>query len=201
MGYSTIIDIIGSIIVGGLLMLILFRTNSSAVENTYNYGNDLNAQQSLEIISRVIDYDFAKIGYCNYNGQFPDYTKAIKYADSTNFEFYADMNNDKVLDSVYYNLGSTSQLSKTPNPNDRILYRTVYLNTGPEVTPFTGITVFKLSYYDTTGNLMSFPITHPENISRIVVYLKTESAAPIDGAYASAFLESTKYVAYNINQR
>ncbi len=199
MGYTTIIDIIGSTIIGGLLMLILFRANSSAVENTYNYGSDLSAQQRLAITSRIIESDFSKIGYCK--GQFSDYAKAIKYADSTQIEFYSDIDNDEEMDSVTYRLGPTTELSNTANPSDRILYKTAYDTTLPQVTPFSGVTVFKLAYYDTSGTLMSFPITQPENIARIKIFLKTENAESINGEYAAAFLEDTKYVAYNINER
>ena len=199
MGYTTILDIIGSTIVGGLLILILFRANSSAVENTYNYGSDLSAQQKLGIISRLIDYDFSKIGYCK--NQFPDYKNAVALADSTQFKFYADMDNDGALDSVIYRLGPTTELSRTPNPSDRILYRTVYDTTAPKVTPFDGVTVFKLIYYDNSGNLMSFPITQPENIGRIKILLKTENSAPIRREYASSFLEDTKFIGYNVNNR
>ncbi len=199
MGYSTIIDIIGSTIVGGLLMLILFRTNSSAVENTYNYGSDLSAQQRLAVISKIIDYDFSKIGYCK--NQVTDYTGAIKYADSTQIQFYTDMNDDGIRDSVTYKLGPTSDLSRTPNPSDRIIYRTVYDTTFPQIDPLAGVTVFKMIYYDTSGTLMSFPISNTSIIRKIKILLKTETSAPFNGVYASAFLEDTKYVAYNINRR
>ncbi len=199
MGYTTIIDIIGSTIIGGFLLLILFRLNASATENTYNYGSDLNAQQSLTTMSDVINYDFSKIGYVN--GKAPDYDSAIKLADSTHFEFYADMNNDGNIDSVSYLLGPTSDLSNTPNPSDRILYRTVYDTNPPEVTKFTGVSVFRLNYYDASSHLLSFPISNLENIARIQILLKTENAEPMNGQYASAFSQETEYVGYNITER
>ncbi len=199
MGYATILDIIGSTIIGGFLLLILFRLNASATENTYNYGSSLNAQQSLTLISKVIDYDFSKIGYVN--GQAPDYDGAIKLADSTHFEFYADMNNDGKIDSVSYLLGPASDLSNTPNPSDRMLYRTVNYTIPPEVTKITGVTIFRLNYFDASNHLMSFPITHPENIVRVQVLLKTENAEPMNGQFASAFLQKTEYIGYNITER
>ncbi|KAF0210567.1 MAG: hypothetical protein FD178_3609, partial [Ignavibacteria bacterium] len=64
MGFSTLIDILGSTIVGGMLLMILFRLNEAATQNTYNYGADLIVQQSLVEVVQLLEYDFKKVGYC-----------------------------------------------------------------------------------------------------------------------------------------
>ena len=64
MGFSTILDILGSTIIGGILMMNLFQINSSAVENNYTGTGELTAQQNLSAIVQVIEHDFRKIGYC-----------------------------------------------------------------------------------------------------------------------------------------
>ena len=64
MGFSTIIDIIGSTLIGGMLLMILFRMNDAAVENTYVYGGELLVQQNLVEVVTLLEYDFRKIGYC-----------------------------------------------------------------------------------------------------------------------------------------
>lgn len=199
MGYATILDIIGSTMMGGLLMLILLRVNISTVENTFNYGGDLSIQQNLAVVTQVIENDFSKIGYCK--GQFIDFSKAIVLADTSRIKFLSDIDKDGLYDSVYYNLGPTTDLSNTTNPRDRILYRTSYDTTNPGIYKYPGITIFKLAFYDTSGNLMSCPVTKPNIIEKVQISIKMESAEAYNGNYISAFWKGTKNVFYNIYKR
>ena len=54
MGFSVIMDILGSTIVGGILMMNLFQINSTAVENNYTGSGELTAQQNLSTIVQVL---------------------------------------------------------------------------------------------------------------------------------------------------
>ena len=47
MGTSVILDILGSMIIGGILLLTLFRMNDNATRNTYNFTGELGVQQNL----------------------------------------------------------------------------------------------------------------------------------------------------------
>jgi hypothetical protein len=60
MGFSTLIDILGSTLVGGMLLLILLRLNDASIENTYVYGGDLMVQQNLVSVVELLEYDFRK---------------------------------------------------------------------------------------------------------------------------------------------
>ena len=64
MGYSVILDLLGSTIVGSILMLTLFRVNGSAVENTYVGNGQLTAQENTTTIVQILESDLRKIGYC-----------------------------------------------------------------------------------------------------------------------------------------
>src|SRR5512137_54209 len=64
MGFSTLIDLLGSMIVGGLLFIILLRLNEAATQNTFNNSSELQVQQNLVSVVQLIEYDFRKIGYC-----------------------------------------------------------------------------------------------------------------------------------------
>jgi len=54
MGFSTLIDILGSTIMGGLLLLIVLRLNNTATEKTTNYGGELSLQQNLVTIAQIM---------------------------------------------------------------------------------------------------------------------------------------------------
>jgi len=64
MGFNTIIDIIGSMLVGGLMLIILFRLNNSATSTLYNSNSELIVQQEMVSEVEVLESDFRKIGYC-----------------------------------------------------------------------------------------------------------------------------------------
>ena len=53
MGYSTIIDLLSSTLIGGFLLLLLFKLNDATVENNYVYGGEAIAQSNLvEVVQR-----------------------------------------------------------------------------------------------------------------------------------------------------
>ncbi len=199
MGFSTLIDILGSVIVGGMLLLILFRLNDAATENTYNYGGELIVQQNLVEVVQLLEYDFRKIGYCKDWEQIPDPSKSIIMADSNAISFLTDYNSDGVVDTMHYYLGPDSSLTSTPNPNDRILYRVV--NNNPEAGANLGVTEFNLQYYDALGNPISFPISVPSQIYTMQINIKVESTVAYDEKYSSVFWRQIRMAARNLNNR
>ncbi len=64
MGFSTLLDILGSTLIGGMLLLILFRVNDATVENSYMYGGELIVHQNLVAVVELLEFDFRKLGYC-----------------------------------------------------------------------------------------------------------------------------------------
>ncbi len=207
MGYATILDIIGSVIAGGFLLLILARTNASAIQNTYNNNSDLITQQNLSTVVMLLENDFRKIGYMGdwtKAGQI-DPTKAILYADSTRIKFIGDINNNGIMDTVYYYVGPTSELSGTPNPNDRILYRSV-TSTNSSNNTLTksgsiGITQFGLTYFDDFGHQLSFPITVPGTIAEIQITLQVQNTEAYNGQYVTSYWRQIRLAARNLKNR
>ena len=75
MGFNTLLDIVGSVIIGGLILLILFRLNSSATTNLYNNNSEEIVQRSMVSVVQVLESDFRKIGYCKDWTKIPIPTK------------------------------------------------------------------------------------------------------------------------------
>ncbi len=199
MGFSTIIDILASVIMGGLLLITVLRLSDAAAEKTYNYGGELSLQQNLVTIAQIMEYDFRKMGYCKVWEKFPDPTKAIAYADTSSIKFYADIDNDGNIDSVRYYLGPVSELSGTPNPRDRFLYRVINTETPSGVN--LGVTQFYLIYFDALGDTLSLPITQPSLISSYEINIRVESVYAYDEKYSSAFWRQIRLVARNLRNR
>src|SRR5512142_784678 len=179
MGAQVMIDLIGSIIVFGWLLLMSLRVNTQNQENMQTFNGDLLVQENLVAVTQLLEYDFRKIGFCKEPNNLVDPTKAILLADTSRIKFLTDVDfgsgPDGVLDSIYYFLGDTSQLSQTPNPRDRFLYRQV--NGEPVRGANLGITSFTMKYFDRMGVPIATPVTGAElqKIQTIQITLSVES--------------------------
>jgi hypothetical protein len=199
MGASTLLDIVGSILVGGVLLLILFRLEATADETSYDSSQDLIVQQNLTTLIDIIQSDFRKIGYC------ADYTKitnpadVILYADSNEIKFIADLNDAGVLDTVDYYTGPTSELSNTPNPNDRLLYRVI--NGETPKSSNLGVTEFKLIYQNSFGDTLDTPVDPAGQIASIQVDLEVENPEAMNNEYQNAYWRQVNFTTRNLNNR
>lgn len=199
MGFTTIIDILGSMAIGSMLFLILLRMNNVSTENIYTYGGELQVQENLVSVVELIEYDFRKIGYCKDYTKIPNPATSIILADSNRIAFRTDVNDDGIVDTLRYFLGSANELQMTPNPRDRILYRVVNSET-PRGSNL-GVTQFSLRYFDALGNILSFPITTPAQISSMEINVTVENTAAYDQNYSSAFWRQIRLAARNLKNR
>ena len=204
MGFSTLIDLIGSMVVGGFLLLLLFRLNDATVENNYVYGGEAIAQANLVEVVQLVEHDFRKIGYCKDWDELPDPSKSILSADSNSIMFLTDENDDGKVDTLHYYLGPATELTKTPNPNDRMLYR-VKNNDAP-LGSNLGVTQFDLIFFDAMGTQLSFPITVPSSIYTMQINIKVEDVYGYDRKhdevkYSSAFWRQVRLASRNLKNR
>ena len=202
MGFSTLIDILGSTVVGGLLLLILLRLNDASVENTFTYGGELTVQENLKEVVELLEYDFRKIGYCANWQKIPDPSKAIIAADSHSIAFQTDVDSDGDVDTMRYFTGPTSELTATPNPNDRLLYRVV--NGATPRGSNLGITQFDMLYFNALGDTIAFPISVPGEIYTMQINITVENTAAYGDNYSkdrSAFWRQIRLAARNLRNR
>jgi len=199
MGFSSLIDVLGSFLVGGMLFMILLRMNDASVQNTFKYGGDLLVQQNLVEVVSLLEYDFRKIGYCRDWQNIPDPSKAIIAADSNSITFLTDIDNDAVVDTMKYYLGPASELADTPNPRDRLLYRVI--NGTVPLTANLGVTQFQLVYFNALGDSLSFPISVPSEIYTMQINITVENYAAYDNEYSSAFWRQIRMAARNLRNR
>jgi len=172
---TTFLDIIGSVVIGGIFITILLNLNDSAVENAYVYGNELTLQENLVSIATLLEYDFRKMGQCADPNNQPDVP--ILAASDTAITFVGDLPDalnpfgDGVPDTIAYYLGPAGEMSA--NPRIRILYRTV--NNGAPVGSNMGVTQFRLQYFDGTGTVLPPPVASPAQIYTVQIDLKVEN--------------------------
>jgi hypothetical protein len=214
MGSQTILDLISASMVFGSLMLIVLRLNGSTMERMQDYREDLIVQQNLVEIAKLLEYDFRKIGYCKDYSKIPIATHAIRYADTSKIIFWTDFptlfspSGDGNIDSLTYYVGPTSELSATPNPNDKLLYR-VENNVSP-IGVNLGVTIFNIQYFDALRIPLPTPVSDPREIQYLQITIQTEhpikwtkfyNTATYDTVYQSAYWRQVRLVAKNLNNR
>jgi type II secretory pathway component PulJ len=199
MGFLTIIDVIGSTIIGGFLLLILFRLNDNATQNTYNFSGELTVQENLVATIEVLEYDFRKIGYCKNPINLPNPVRTIIYADTSDIRFLTDENFDGTVDTIRYYLGPASGLPETPNPRDRMLYR---VTNGIPKGVNLGVTQFKITYFNAIEQVIPTPITSvPTGIQSMQIDISVENVAAYNEEYRYAFWRQIRLASRNLGNR
>jgi hypothetical protein len=86
-----VIDIVGSIFVGGFLMLIALTATDTATTEFWNYNADAIVQQNLAQTSKVIQHDLRKMGF-----GIPEKQKStiLEIAEPSHLKFLTHLNRD-----------------------------------------------------------------------------------------------------------
>ena len=175
---SLILDIVGSVIVAGILLLMMINANIYQTSTRFASDSELQLQQNAKTLSDIVGYDLRKIGY-EFDGN------PFIEADSEWVSFYADMDRDGSTDKVIYLLSDPYMASATPNPNDRVLLRIV--NGDTSAGPSLGLTKIKLSYYDKVGT----PTLVSSDIKYVKAELWIESIEPVNDKFLFTYWELT----------
>jgi type II secretory pathway component PulJ len=197
---STVIDIVASIIIGGMMLGIILKLNGTAAQSVYLNSGEVVCQQNLVVQAQILETDFRRIGYCADYTNIQDPTKAIISADTASIKFVADIDQNGVMDTIYYYLGPATALVATANPRDKILYRVVN-----GVTPTgsdAGITRFYLVYFNYVGDTIHCPVTAANLplITDVELNMNIENTS-IDSSQIYAYWRQEKLAIPNIKNR
>lgn len=174
-----IYDVIGSMLIGGIVLLMLLGFNSNVMEGSATQTFNSTVQSNLTTLTELFEYDMRKLGY----RVFASTDSAITYADSNRVTFRSDIDNNGSLDLVTYRFDPNA-VSGHPNPRTRILYRT---QNGSTRLMNIGVTRFRLYYYDDKENLIAGnPIVQPSRIRSVRAVINVESQSPYDTIYSGA---------------
>lgn len=189
MGSTTILDILGSMIIGGLLLLVALRMNDQATKNTFDCQEQLTVQENMTFLVETVGEDFRKIGY-NANPLIPfNQGQYISYADSNRISFLSDLNSDGRYDTVTWALGPVVN----PISHARELDRTVDSSDGNSSTiryTNVGVTRFFMQYFgsvnpDSALDDTTQPILTGNGIQMIELTIAVVPTSAYDTAYSS----------------
>lgn len=176
---SSYINLIGSIIIGGLLFLMINRFNSSLGQNSKEQVLNSITMENSTSITKLIEFDFNRMGL-----RVSMTNNSVIQADSNRITFLSDIDDNGVVDTVRYFVSNTDIVTSTVNPRDLILYRLV--NNQAQKDAAMGVTRFHVRYLDRSG----YDTTDLSQIKTFVITLRVESTAPYDQQYPSFYWQT-----------
>ncbi len=204
MGSTTMLDIIGSMVIGSLLLLSALAMNERATSNTFQAQSSLSVQQNITSVVENLEWDFRLIGYCNNDTIAAN--SFIISGDTNSITFQADVNNDGKIDTVSWYLEPWA-VAGCSNRNVRMLVRRVTgLNGVSEVDSSNlGVTQFHLSYYNELGDSVMTPFLGDtagvEVIQVNVTVQPTAVYADTSNKQVFSTWRQTRLVSKNLNSR
>lgn len=196
MGSTSLLDILGSLVIGGLLLLTALRMNQNATKNTYTSQASLTVQQNMTAIIQNIEWDFRKIGYCKNPMLTADPTHYILRGSTDSISFVADLLNSGTLNTVSWYFGP--QVGS--NPRVHKLCRKV--DNGSALEANLGVTQFSMIYFGASGDTIKLPYSAGDSVTPqlIELTLRVEPTAAYDTAYSQNFSywRQTRLVSRNL---
>lgn len=170
-------DYISSVVLGGMVFISLMSFYGQIDESHMAQVLSSVVQEECTCATEIMESDLRKVGF--------GVTDTVKIAlpDSTGIRFAADIDGNGSVDSVSYYL-SLFPVSGASNARTRVLYRRV---NGQDTPVLTGVTSFRIRYYDRTGNSTLIPSA----IRLFDVRLTHESDSAIDGQYSGVVWNRT----------
>ncbi len=142
---NIILDIVGSLIIGGLVVLMVLNVNLNYTRLEGNQTFTKLVQSNATVGTALIENDFRKIGYrC---------TDSIKITviDTAKVTALGDFDDNGVIDTLSYYLDRITPVYNAPNNTKiKMLYRKVNSQTPAAIN--LGFTHFRLWYFDSLGN-------------------------------------------------
>lgn len=199
---GTVFELVGSIILAGLVMVIGLGLNVDVINGSDSYRADVLVEEGLVSIVQAVEYDFRKMGY-----NVADPTTVILRADSDHIAFLTDVEDNGAVDTVEWYIGRS--VTSSPNPNDRLLIRRFVPpgGTASVAGSAPGVTKFGLRYLNHEGK----PTTIKSQIWIIETTIRVESPWKVqdrmaldenysEWGYSAAFWRQTRLAGRNLKR-
>ena len=173
---AAILDIISSMVFGGMLFIIVLTAQENAIENQSTHHSDMLVQEMLTSTAQLVEGEFRNMGF-----GVPENQTTILSADSSRIGFLVDLGHNGVIDTIRYILGDTTELRDTQNELDRYLYRSI---NGSNPAQIGVVTIFKLQFFARSGELFPTP-DQDDRLSEIHVVEVTMEVQNPYGLYRS----------------
>lgn len=182
---STHLDIVGSIILAGMLMLSIARFNTDRQAALMTASNTSTIQMQMESATTLLLFDLRKAGHRVTSGN------AFLVCEPRRLVFRGDLENDGRVDTITYIWRGA--VAYTPNPRDTLLWRSVNATSAMSSTSTAGsgsdlgICALRFRYYD-KNNVETATIA---NVKTVRISIRVESRFPtqLDDQFQEGFDE------------
>jgi len=151
---AAIMDVLVSMLMGGMLLLNVFDAQSIIAEDSSMYRGDVLVQEMLIGQVQFMEGEIRNMGY-----GVPQGVRTITFAGDSSIAFLLDANRDGTIDTIRYDLGPVSELSRTPNEMDRFIHRTVSSPGNTETGNIGVVTYFHMLYINASGDTLAAPVS------------------------------------------
>lgn len=207
---SVMLDILFSMIMGGMLLLNILRAQDLVYENSSTYQGDVLVQEMLITQVQYVEGELRNMGY-----GLPQGTCAIVAAGDSSVTFLTDIGRDGNIDTVSYSVGPISELAGTQNEMDKYLRRAVkYPGGGNEQSNAGVVTFFHLRYLTATLDTLDAPVNASDipRISEIEVSMEVQNpyalyrpqgmvaAGERNALYSTSYWQQTRLASQNFRR-
>ena len=207
---AVILDIMFSMIMGGILLLNVLRAQDLVSENTSTYQGDVLVQEMLITQVQYVEGELRNMGY-----GVPQGARTILEAGDSSITFLTDIGRDGNIDTIRYSMGPTSELSRTQNEMDRYLRRKVAMPGGSVDSSNVGVvTFFRLRYLTATLDTLYTPIIGNDlsRISEVEVSMEVQNPYALyrpqgmvaqgerDALYSTSYWQQTRLASQNFRR-
>ena len=189
MGTTVFIDIMGSMLIGGLLLLVALRMNDQATKNTFQSQEQLTVQQNMVSLVQTIESDFRKMGF-NSNPNVPfNQGTYIQFCDTSDIKFQADLGDTGTYNVVEWKLGPV--LNKFYDGKDTVRIKELdRIVDGKTFTSNLGVTRFFMNCYASVdsqrqGKIIALPVNSGNTIQLVQLIVNLVPTAAYDTAYST----------------
>ncbi len=165
---NTHLDIIGSFIIAGALILGFAQFNANKHSAMLEATTSVMNQDAMSSFTTVMISDLRKIGYGCQN-------EAFLTIQQKRLVFLSDIDNNGSIDTVKYWFATPAE--STLNPSDSLLYRQV--NNEDAVGSSLGIVDLRFRYFNAAGSETTSQIA----VKSVGVNARIQSTIPVNNMY------------------
>ena len=157
-GFS-LIELVWVMLIGSIVMAAIYSVVFGSKDTFVRGERDARTSYRARRTMRRLVEDFRLAGYGLPGGEL-----GIITAKENELIMVADLDKNGMTETIRYYLSETSELGNTPNPNDRILYKSVN-GEDPGLVLAVGLSSLSLGFYDPERVDLLDPNTDPKYVN------------------------------------
>jgi hypothetical protein len=206
---GALLDVIFSMIMGGMLLLNVIRAQELVYENSSEYQGDVLVQEMLITQVQYLEGEIRNMGYGIDGG-----VCAVTLANDSTIAFLCDADRNGIVDTVSYSLGPVSELARTENEMDRYLKRTLRTPSSTTTSNVGVVTYFRFRYFAATGDTLVSPVAASDlgRINEVEVSMEVQNpfalyrppgmvaAGERNALYSTSYWQQTRLASQNFRR-